>query len=159
MDSFKVFTQPVSEEEVPGYHRIITKPMDLQKMKQRLEKGHYKSVADLRIDFTLMMDNCLKFNRNNRFFYDYGQRIKRIGLSVLKTAEMAQTNAGEVWWSIYEYLNKALFIGTSAYREVTCKMEHAFTTNIEKITNRNARQRGEANYKREYSNEKCWKTT
>ena len=70
--------------------------MDFQKMRQRLERGHYKSVPDLRVDFTLMMDNCLKFNRNNRYFYEYAQRIKPIGNSVIKSAVRAQAKTEEV---------------------------------------------------------------
>lgn len=51
---FQIFTQSVSEKDVPGYRSIIKKPMDFQKMQSRLDRGEYKRIADLRGDFNLV---------------------------------------------------------------------------------------------------------
>jgi bromodomain-containing protein 7/9 len=83
----RIFAQPVSETEVPGYSNIIKKPMDLQTMKTKLDRGAYKKVADLRADFALMIANCLTFNNDNQYFYKHGHRFKRIGGKILKAAE------------------------------------------------------------------------
>ena len=74
----KVFMSPVSEEDVPGYHKFIAHPMDFCQMQKKFEMGQYKRVADIRSDFLLMMNNCATFNRDNKYFYDYGQRIRQI---------------------------------------------------------------------------------
>lgn len=61
--------------------------MDLQKMFTNFENGKYKRIADIRVDFNLMMKNCIQFNRKNKFYYNYGQKIKSIGLGVIEKAE------------------------------------------------------------------------
>lgn len=45
----QVFTQPVNEEEVPGYSSIIKNPMDFQKMMQKLVDQEYKQITDLKV--------------------------------------------------------------------------------------------------------------
>lgn len=61
-----MFAEAVTEEEAPGYYEIIEKPMDLSKMKQKVERGAYgsdsKAVEGLYDDFLLMFDNCYKYN-------------------------------------------------------------------------------------------------
>lgn len=42
-----LFAQPVTEEEAPGYHAVIRRPMDLGTIAQRLETGRYKSLGAL----------------------------------------------------------------------------------------------------------------
>jgi hypothetical protein len=74
--------------------------MDLKRMRQLLESGKYKRMADLHADFNLMMQNCATFNRDNRYFYNYGQRIKRIGSIVIKSAEEAETKLNQVTFNI-----------------------------------------------------------
>lgn len=39
------FSSPVSEQDVPGYHSVIRKPMDLGTIAQRLESSLYKSLG------------------------------------------------------------------------------------------------------------------
>ncbi len=40
-----LFAQPVTEEQAPGYHAAIRRPMDLGTVAQRLEAGRYKSLG------------------------------------------------------------------------------------------------------------------
>ncbi|XP_056642020.1 uncharacterized protein LOC130448611 [Diorhabda sublineata] len=56
------FTDPVEEEYAPNYYSIIRKPMDLQRMEERLESGYYKSFDKFRGDFQLIVDNCKLYN-------------------------------------------------------------------------------------------------
>lgn len=39
------FTAPVSEEEVPGYHDVVTEPMDLQSVADKLQQHQYASIG------------------------------------------------------------------------------------------------------------------
>lgn len=91
-----MFTQPVSEEEVPGYHAIIKHPMDFQTMGVKLRRGEYKRIADVKADFMLIMENCASFNRENEQFLTYGHRIRRIGQSVIKAAEREEARINSV---------------------------------------------------------------
>lgn len=56
------FVNPVEEEYAPNYYSIIRKPMDLQKMEERLENGHYKTFSKFRTDFQLIVNNCKLYN-------------------------------------------------------------------------------------------------
>ncbi|KRX89771.1 Peregrin, partial [Trichinella pseudospiralis] len=74
-DVEEVFAQPVSEEVVPGYRSIISNPMDLGTMRKKVLQFEYMNVNEFMADFNLMIANCLKFNRQNRFYLRIGRRM------------------------------------------------------------------------------------
>lgn len=88
-DHQKVFLKPV-ENEVQGYRKIIKKPMDFERMRTKLQNGDYKGIADMRVDFELMMDNCALFNKDNVYFWRYGHQMRSIGSKILRTAEQEE---------------------------------------------------------------------
>lgn len=55
------FVDPVSET-VPGYYDLITEPMDLRKLRTKIEFREYKSLIELEKDFQLLVNNCERFN-------------------------------------------------------------------------------------------------
>ncbi|KAI4469418.1 remodeling and spacing factor 1 [Holotrichia oblita] len=56
------FVDPVDEEYAPNYYSVIRKPMDLQSMEERLERGSYKTFSKFKDDFQLIVDNCRLYN-------------------------------------------------------------------------------------------------
>ncbi|XP_057674044.1 bromodomain-containing protein 3-like isoform X2 [Corythoichthys intestinalis] len=48
---------------LPDYHRIITNPMDLGTIKQRLENNYYWSASECLQDFNTMFSNCYIYNK------------------------------------------------------------------------------------------------
>ncbi|EFA00137.2 uncharacterized protein dikar [Tribolium castaneum] len=56
------FADPVDEDYAPNYYTVIRKPMDLQRMEERLDAGYYKNFAKFRDDFQLIVDNCRLYN-------------------------------------------------------------------------------------------------
>ncbi|KAK9815815.1 hypothetical protein WJX72_010117 [[Myrmecia] bisecta] len=56
------FSAPVDEALVPGYHSIITQPMDLLTMSQRLQAGEYTTLGAILADAQLVWANCRLFN-------------------------------------------------------------------------------------------------
>ncbi|KAK9826623.1 hypothetical protein WJX74_006433 [Apatococcus lobatus] len=56
------FAVPVSSVQVPDYYTIITQPMDLGKIEQRLRADHYSSPKDFCEDMRLVWANCIKYN-------------------------------------------------------------------------------------------------
>ncbi|KRT81203.1 hypothetical protein AMK59_5891, partial [Oryctes borbonicus] len=56
------FVDPVDEEYAPNYYSVIRKPMDLQSMEERLERGYYKTYSKFKDDFQLIVDNCRLYN-------------------------------------------------------------------------------------------------
>ncbi|XP_060534747.1 uncharacterized protein LOC132707092 [Cylas formicarius] len=56
------FLDPVEEEYAPNYYSIVRKPMDLQRMEDRLDAGYYKTFAKFKSDFHLIVENCRLYN-------------------------------------------------------------------------------------------------
>lgn len=56
------FYNPVSEKDIPGYHKVIEKPMSMAVMRQKLDAGKYTDPQAFRADFDQIIWNCNKFN-------------------------------------------------------------------------------------------------
>jgi hypothetical protein len=60
-----LFSKPVSKEDLPEYYVEIENPMDYGTMREKLERGEYRSAQAMQKDFILVMQNCLKFNEKD----------------------------------------------------------------------------------------------
>lgn len=58
------FLQPVDPValQIPTYHKIVRKPMDLGTMEKKLYSGDYTSAKEFEKDFDLIVKNCKLFN-------------------------------------------------------------------------------------------------
>lgn len=56
------FLTPVNKDEVPDYYNVITSPMDLSTMEERLEQDYYTSPKELVSDLKLIFSNCRQYN-------------------------------------------------------------------------------------------------
>lgn len=90
-----MFLEPVSEEAVPGYRAVIKRPMDLSTMRKKISSGQYTSLDAFNADFLQIVDNCATFNKDNKYFWDYGQRFKGMGTRIVQQsrAELERINA------------------------------------------------------------------
>ena len=73
------FAQPVDAiaEGIPEYHTEITRAMDLQTLKKNLGKRFYITVKDFEADFTLMIENSIRFNGPRHKVSQAGLRLQR----------------------------------------------------------------------------------
>jgi len=60
VDTNQVFSTRVTDDVAPGYSQIIKNPMDLSKMKKKLNR--YSSLDEFDSDVILMFDNCTRYN-------------------------------------------------------------------------------------------------
>ena len=58
---FAVPVDPVALN-IPDYHSVIKKPMDLRTVKEKLEGGQYENAKEFEADMDLIFDNCRKYN-------------------------------------------------------------------------------------------------
>lgn len=74
------FYQPVDPValNIPTYHSIIKKPMDLQTMRQKLDAGSYENSREFHADMQLMFKNCYKFNIPHDPVYNAGKELQNI---------------------------------------------------------------------------------
>lgn len=63
------FTRPVSHAEVPDYHKIIKTPMDLAKVKSKLNMGSYQLNEEVMKDMQLIFQNCDEYNVKGNEIY------------------------------------------------------------------------------------------
>ena len=63
------FLRLPTREEYPDYYEVIKKPMDMQRIQQRLNGQGYASWTDIVADFSLMLDNACKYNETDSQIY------------------------------------------------------------------------------------------
>eukprot|EP00047_Mylnosiga_fluctuans_P013261 m.30510 g.30510 ORF g.30510 m.30510 type:complete len:230 (+) comp4783_c0_seq2:1586-2275(+) len=77
-DSAWYFRDPVNDWEVKGYRKVITHPMDLKTIMEKLETYGYSCAQECIDDVELMFDNCFKFNTPIDSAYEDGQVLQSL---------------------------------------------------------------------------------
>ncbi|XP_067211550.1 bromodomain-containing protein 2 isoform X9 [Linepithema humile] len=82
------FQQPVDAKKLnlPDYHKIIKKPMDLGTIKKRLENTYYWSGKECIQDFNTMFTNCYVYNKPGEDVVVMAQALEKLFLT--KVAQM-----------------------------------------------------------------------
>ncbi|KAM0677168.1 histone acetyltransferase [Binucleata daphniae] len=70
------FLQPVKKSEVPDYYNVITNPMDLSKMENKLNNNMYSNINDFYNDFKLIVKNCYTYNAPSTQYFKCAQKIE-----------------------------------------------------------------------------------
>lgn len=75
-----VFLLPVNEEldGAPGYYNLIKNPMDLAKIKDKIDAKIYTSFTEFEDDIRLMLNNCYLYNVPGSFAYNQGQILEAV---------------------------------------------------------------------------------
>ncbi|KAL3474869.1 putative histone acetyltransferase [Aspergillus californicus] len=71
------FLQPVSKDEVTDYYTVITSPMDLSTIEERLEKDFYTGPKELVADLKLVFDNCRRYNDASTVYAKCAVKLER----------------------------------------------------------------------------------
>jgi len=74
------FQRPVDPValNIPTYHKIIKKPMDLSTIRRKLEGGEYENGKDFESDMRLLFANCFKFNVPGDMVYTWGKQLEEV---------------------------------------------------------------------------------
>ncbi|XP_045155339.1 bromodomain adjacent to zinc finger domain protein 2B isoform X10 [Echinops telfairi] len=59
------FLLPVNLKLVPGYKKVIKKPMDFSTIREKLSSGQYTNLETFALDVRLVFDNCETFNEDD----------------------------------------------------------------------------------------------
>lgn len=76
----RFYKEPVDPVKlnIPSYFSIVTTPMDLSTIENKLKKNQYSSVAEITADVELMAGNSVKFNGPEHVVSQEGQRLKAL---------------------------------------------------------------------------------
>ncbi|NXE13024.1 BAZ2B protein, partial [Lophotis ruficrista] len=83
------FLLPVNLKLVPGYKKVIKKPMDFSTIRDKLSSGQYPNLEAFSLDVRLVFDNCETFNEDD-------SDIGRAGHNMRKYFEKKWTEIFEV---------------------------------------------------------------
>ncbi|XP_050590539.1 bromodomain adjacent to zinc finger domain protein 1A isoform X4 [Bombus affinis] len=78
------FLSPVTKDEVPDYHDIISNPMDFGTIKYKLNNNEYETLEHFFSDCHLVFENCQAYNEEHSSVYNY---VYRAGIRLLKYYE------------------------------------------------------------------------
>ncbi|VDN25205.1 unnamed protein product, partial [Cylicostephanus goldi] len=67
-------------KEYPDYYEVIKKPMDLQRIQQRLQSRGYARWVDIIADMSLMLENACKYNEPESDIYKDAVALQRLVL-------------------------------------------------------------------------------
>ncbi|XP_033965632.1 bromodomain adjacent to zinc finger domain protein 2B isoform X1 [Pseudochaenichthys georgianus] len=71
------FLTPVTQKAVPGYRKVIKKPMDLSTIREKLTNNQYLNLETFIADVNLIFDNCEKFNEDDSEIGRGGHSMRR----------------------------------------------------------------------------------
>ena len=63
---------------IPTYHSIIKKPMDLSTIRTKLDQGQYENAKEFEADVRLVFQNCYKFNRPGDLIDTAGHQLENV---------------------------------------------------------------------------------
>ncbi|KAJ8985335.1 hypothetical protein NQ317_008366 [Molorchus minor] len=74
----QIFMKLPSKIDYPDYFEVITHPIDMERIYQKLKSNCYESLDDLVADFTLMFDNACKYNEPDSQIYKDALVLQRV---------------------------------------------------------------------------------
>ena len=79
-DNHGIFNAPVDPdaENLPTYYSVISKPMDLGTIRDRLASGEYQTQRDILNDISLVFKNAQKFNPPTHFVYLCASSLSKV---------------------------------------------------------------------------------
>ncbi|KAJ9205492.1 hypothetical protein DTO164E3_1470 [Paecilomyces variotii] len=78
------FLNPVNRDEVPDYYDVITSPMDLSTMEEKLENDAYTAPKELVRDLQLIFSNCRQYNDATTVYAKCAAKLEKFMWSLIK---------------------------------------------------------------------------
>uniref|UniRef100_A0A673K3B7 Bromodomain-containing protein 7-like n=1 Tax=Sinocyclocheilus rhinocerous TaxID=307959 RepID=A0A673K3B7_9TELE len=91
-DPSAFFSFPVTDLIAPGYSLIIKRPMDFRTMKEKVKKEQYQSLEELKLDFKVMCENALIYNKPETIYYRSATKLLHSGMKILSKVSWKNLN-------------------------------------------------------------------
>ncbi|XP_023726970.1 protein polybromo-1-like, partial [Cryptotermes secundus] len=95
--------------EYPDYYEVIKRPIDLDRISQKLKSSQYEGLDDMVSDFVLMFDNACKYNEPDSQIYKDALMLQRVALQTKLQLREDEEAVPDVTAAVQELLT-SLFI-------------------------------------------------
>ncbi|XP_044027100.1 bromodomain-containing protein 7 [Siniperca chuatsi] len=82
-DPSAFFSFPVTDFIAPAYSSIIKRPMDFSTMKDKVKKEYYQSLDELKVDFRIMCENAMIYNKPETIYHKAARKLLHSGMKIL----------------------------------------------------------------------------
>ncbi|XP_070691697.1 bromodomain-containing protein 7 isoform X3 [Pempheris klunzingeri] len=82
-DPSAFFSFPVTDLIAPGYSSVIKRPMDFSTMKDKVKKECYQSLDELKVDFRIMCENAMIYNKPETIYHKAARKLLHSGMKIL----------------------------------------------------------------------------
>ncbi|KAK4288879.1 hypothetical protein Pmani_038122 [Petrolisthes manimaculis] len=79
-----LFLRPITDEKAPGYHSVVYRAMDLQKIKRNIESGLIRTTAEFQRDIMLMFLNATMYNTRDHNVYHMAHQMMKDAVSTIQ---------------------------------------------------------------------------
>lgn len=79
-----LFANPVNRDEVADYYNVITFPMDLSTIEDKLRQDLYATPKDLVHDMKLIFSNCRQYNDASTVYSKCAAKLEKYMWSLIK---------------------------------------------------------------------------
>ncbi|KAM3876913.1 bromodomain-containing protein 7 [Diretmus argenteus] len=87
-DPSAFFSFPVTDLIAPGYSLIIKRPMDFSAMKDKVKKECYSSLEELKVDFRIMCENAMIYNKPETIYHKAARKLLHSGMKILSVERL-----------------------------------------------------------------------
>lgn len=79
-----IFLRPITDEQAPGYHSVVYRPMDLQTIKRNIESGIIRNTAEFQRDMMLMFLNATMYNTSDHNVHQMAHQMMQDTISTIE---------------------------------------------------------------------------
>ncbi|KAG0725015.1 Bromodomain-containing protein 8 [Chionoecetes opilio] len=81
-----LFLRPITDDQAPGYHSVVYRAMDLQKIKRNIESGAIRTTAEFQRDMMLMFLNATMYNTRDHNVYQLAHQMMKDAVSCIQAS-------------------------------------------------------------------------
>jgi bromodomain-containing protein 8 len=86
-----LFTKPITDDQAPGYHSIVYRPMDLLTIRKHIESGVIRTTQEFQRDVLLMFNNAIMYNKTNDTVYNIARQMQQESMQQIQILLQAQS--------------------------------------------------------------------
>ncbi|KAG5319496.1 BRD8 protein, partial [Acromyrmex heyeri] len=136
-----VFLRPITEDQAPGYHSVIFRPMDLSTIKKNIDNGTIRSTMHFQRDVMLMFQNAIMYNKHDTFIFKMAVSMQEECLQHMQARKRFYLLFITLIQIIYSFLLMTADILVQATGEGTFRRETRTAASSSSETNENSLKR------------------